>query len=126
MRWEVLPCSEETKNKEEETSLFGVHRVIPNICTDPLIKTMHLKCIISVSLVCALHLCVYACDLYLCVCYSPVYLRILVLTSTLLQGKGRCFRLKKPRPLLLKVAQLGACQLASQRNKFKPPKAKLL
>ena len=78
MRGEVLPCSEETKNEEEETSLFGVHRVIPNICTDPLIKTMHLKCIISVSLVCALHLCVYACDLYLCVCYSPVYFKYIV------------------------------------------------
>ena len=34
---------------------------------------MYLKCIISVSLLCPLHLCVYACDLYLCICYSSVY-----------------------------------------------------
>ena len=31
----------------------------PNICTDPLIETVYSKCIISVSLLSALHLCVY-------------------------------------------------------------------
>ena len=61
------------KGKGKSPPFFGVHRVNPNICTDPLIKTVHLKFIISVSLLYALHLCVYAVDLYLCVCYSPVY-----------------------------------------------------
>ena len=80
VRGGVLPCSEVTKREQDMSSLFWCTQSKAKICTDRLIQTVHLKCIISVSLFCALQLCVYACDLYMCPCYSSVYLKILVLT----------------------------------------------